>query len=323
MNDAIQETKSRYSNHPRLTVLSGGVGGARAARALATAVPGTHLTVIGNVGDDDVRYGVYVAADLDTILYTLAGIEGPHGWGIAEDTFTVMDRMAALGEDTTFRLGDRDLANCLWRSLRLAGGAALSETIAGLAEALGIAVRVLPATNDPLRTMVTVPGGERIAFQEYFVIRRHRDEVVALDFAGADGARPTPGLIDAVEQADVVVVAPSNPPLSVWPILAVDGIRDAVAAHDRVVGISPLFGGRPLKGPADRVLASLGLPAGNAGVVAAYEGLLSDFVVDEGDAADVALLGAPGLRVHAMDTRMADPDAGKRFAAALLEALGW
>jgi LPPG:FO 2-phospho-L-lactate transferase len=323
MNDAIQETKSRYSNHPRLALLSGGVGGARAARALAAAVPDTHLTVIGNVGDDDVRYGVHVSADLDTIVYTLAGMEGPHGWGLADDTFSVMDRLAALGENTTFRLGDRDFANCLWRTIRLAEGAPLSATVTRLAETLGLSVRVAPATDDQLRTMVTVAGGLRLAFQEYFVIRQHRDEVVGLDFVGASEARPAPGVIDAIDGADVVVIAPSNPPLSVWPILAVESIRDAVAAHDRVVAVSPLFGGKPLKGPADRVLDSLGLPAGNAGVVAAYDGLLSDFVVDEGDAGDVAALGAPGLRVHSMDTRMADRDAGKRFAAALLEALGW
>jgi LPPG:FO 2-phospho-L-lactate transferase len=321
MNDAIQETKSRYSNHPRLAVLSGGVGGARAARALATAVPETHLTVIGNVGDDEVRYGVHVSADLDTILYTLAGVEGPHGWGIAGDTFSVMDQLSRLGTDTTFRLGDRDLAHCLWRTLRLAGGAPLSETIAGLGAALGVTVPVIPATDDRLRTEVTVAGGERLSFQEYFVVRGHRDVVTGLDFVGAAVAAPAPGVIAAVEAADIVVIAPSNPPLSVWPILAVEPIRAAVATHDHVVAVSPLFGGVALKGPADRVLGSLGLPPGNAGVVAAYGGLLSDLVVDEGDAGDAVTL--TGVRVHVTDTRIAEPEAGKRFATTLLEKLGW
>lgn len=323
MNDAIQETKSRYSNHPFVAVLAGGVGGARAARALSSVVPDTHLAVIGNVGDDEVCYGVHVSADLDTILYTLAGIEGPHGWGIAGDTFAVMDWLGRLGEDTTFRLGDRDLANCLWRTIHLADGGTLSEAISALAAALGVTVPVLPATDDRLRTEVVVAGGERLAFQEYFVIRGHRDEVTGVEFAGAGTAAAAPGVVAAIERADLVVIAPSNPPLSVWPILAVEEIRDAVAVHDRVAAISPLFGGKALKGPADRVLRSLGFPEGNTGVVAAYDGLLSDLVVDKGDAPDVPLLAGRRLTVHALDTRIAEPEAGKRFATTLLEILGW
>ena len=198
MNDAIQETKARYSNHPRLVVLCGGVGGARAARALAAVVRPEHLTVIGNVGDDEVRYGVYVSADLDTITYTLAGIEGSQGWGVAGDTFAVMEQLSALGEDTTFRLGDRDLANCLLRTVRLADGEALSTAVAHGAAALGVTVRILPATDDPLRTEVLTSGGERLAFQEYFVVRGHRDEVSNLAFVGAADAKPAPGVTEAI-----------------------------------------------------------------------------------------------------------------------------
>ena len=323
MNDAIQETKSRYSNHPRLAVLSGGVGGARAARALAGILPPTHLTVIGNVGDDEERYGVHISADLDTITYTLAGIQGPQGWGIAGDTFAAMDQLAALGEDATFRLGDRDLANCLLRTVRLDAGEPLSATIAAAATALGVTVPLLPATDDPLRTQIITTNGERLAFQEYFVIRGNRDEVAELSFVGAKSARPAPGVIAAIEEADAVVIAPSNPPLSIWPILAVPRISEAIKGHRRVVAVSPLFAGKPVKGPADRVLASLGLPAGNAGIAAAYDGLLSDLIVDEGDAADVEPLTTPHLTVHALDTKMAEMDAGKRFAAAMLEELDW
>jgi len=323
MNDAIQETKPRYSNHPRIAVLCGGVGGARAARALASVVPDTHLTVIGNVGDDEVLYGVHVSADIDTIVYTLAGIQGPHGWGIAGDTFAVMDQLSMLGEDTTFRLGDRDLANCLRRTVRLAAGDPLSRTIAEGAAALGVMMSVLPASDDRLRTEIITTDKERLAFQDYFVIRGHRDEVAGLDFLGSEDATPAPGVVEAIEGADVIVVAPSNPPLSIWPILAVGDIGSAVARHDRVVAISPLFGGAPLKGPADRVLASLGFGRGNQGVAGAYAGLLSDFVIDVGDTADIELLAVPGLAVHALDTRMGEPDAGKRFAASLLETLGW
>ena len=323
MNDAIQETKSRYSNHPRLAVLAGGVGGARSARALAAVVPPAHLTVIGNVGDDEERYGVHISADLDTITYTLAGIEGPQGWGVAGDTFAAMDQMAALGEDTAFRLGDRDLANCLLRTVRLDSGEPLSATIARAAAALGVALRVLPATDDTLRTEIITAGGERVAFQEYFVVRAQRDEVAELSFVGARTAKPAPEVVQAIEEADAVVIAPSNPPLSIWPILAVRGIREAVDRHQQVVAISPLFGGKPVKGPADRVLASLGLPAGNAGVAAAYAGLLSDLIVDDGDAADVESLKTPSLAVHALDIRMGDRESGKRFADAMLEELGW
>ncbi len=323
MNDAIQETKSRYSNHPRIAVLAGGVGGARAARALAAVLPASQLTVIGNVGDDDERYGVHVSADLDTITYTLAGIEGPQGWGIAGDTFTVMDQIRAMGQDTTFRLGDRDLACCLLRTARLEAGEPLSAIVADTAAALGVTPAVLPATDDRLRTEILAADGERLAFQEYFVIRGHQDEVAGLDFVGAPTAAPAPGVIEAIDGADVVVIAPSNPPLSIWPILAVTDIEAAVGAHGRVVAVSPLFNGAPLKGPADRVLASLGLPPGNAGIAAAYDGLISDLVVDVDDGADVDALASPQLTVHALDTRIGDRDAGKRFAAALLEALGW
>jgi LPPG:FO 2-phospho-L-lactate transferase len=323
INDAIQETKSRYSNHPRIALLAGGVGGARAARALAAVLPSSDLRVIGNVGDDEVRYGVHVAADLDTITYTLAGIEGPNGWGVAGDTFAVMDELSALGEETTFRLGDRDLANCLLRTIRLAQGRPLSSTVADATRAHGITVPVLPATDDRLRTEVTIASGERLGFQEYFVVRGHRDVVADLDFVGAADAAPAPGVIAAIHDADIVLIAPSNPPLSIWPILAVSEISTAVADHDRVVVISPLFGGVPLKGPADRVMASLGLPAGNAGVVAAYDGLLSDLVVDIGDAADIAALASSDLAVHALDTRIGDAESGKRFAEGLFEVLGW
>jgi LPPG:FO 2-phospho-L-lactate transferase len=207
--------------------------------------------------------------------------------------------------------------------VRLAAGDPLSTTIAEGAAALGVMVPILPATDDRLRTEIITADGERLAFQDYFVIRGHRDEVAGLDFIGSEDAMPAPGVVEAIEGADVVVIAPSNPPLSIWPILAVGDIGAAVARHDRVVAISPLFGGAPLKGPADRVLASLGFGPGNRGVTGAYAGLLSDFVIDVGDTADVELLAVPGLAVHALDTRMGEPDAGKRFAAALLEALGW
>lgn len=271
------------------------------------------MTVIGNVGDDDHMYGVPVSADLDTMIYTLAGIEGSEGWGIRDDTFTVMDHLQSLGVDTSFRLGDRDLATCLDRARILRAGGSLSEATASTTAALGVDTAVLPASDDAIRTRIRTTDGSWLSFQEYFVERAHRDVVTEIEYAGATGASPAPGVIEAIDAATLVVIAPSNPPLSIGPILAVAEIARAVARHRRVVAISPLFGGKALKGPADRVMASLGYPAGNAGVLSAYEGFITDLVIDAGDADDVADLGG-SVNVHVADTRLADRDAAARFA---------
>ncbi|NQV07251.1 2-phospho-L-lactate transferase [bacterium] len=308
------------SQSPTLVLLSGGVGGARLAQGLED-IPGVAITVIANVGDDEEMYGVHVSADLDTVLYTLAGRQGPHGWGMAGDTFRVMDHLADLGVDTSFRLGDTDLATCLRRTMALEGGASLSEITAEITAAFGIRSRLLPATDDRLRTRVQTPDGEWLAFQDYFVLRKHKDRVMDLEYQGGETALPAPGVIEAIESASAVLLAPSNPPLSVWPILAVHGIRDAIAAHDRVVAVSPLFAGRALKGPAAEVMDSLGLPPGTAGILEAYEGLLTDLVIDIGDAADVALHGDGSVSLHAADTRIADRAASRRFAQMLIEEI--
>lgn len=298
------------------TLLAGGVGGARLGRGLA-AVPAPHdLTIIVNVGDDDRIYGAHVAADLDTVTYTLAGIEGPHGWGIADDSFTVMHALEQLGIDAGFRLGDRDLAVCLARTVDLDGGVPLSTSTRRLAAALGVASTVLPATDDSIRTRLQTADGW-LDFQDYFVRRGHRDQVLAVEYAGSDEATPAPGVIEAIVAADQIVIAPSNPPLSIHPILAVGAIAEAVAAHTRVIAVSPLFGGKALKGPADRVLASLGFPPGNAGVLAAYDGLITDLVVDAGDEQDRSL--ETDVRIHAVNTRFPDLEAAARFAAWLVD----
>jgi LPPG:FO 2-phospho-L-lactate transferase len=289
------------------------------ARGLAQVLGPDELTVIVNVGDDDVIHGVHVSADLDTVVYTLAGIEGPHGWGIADDTFETMVRLAELGEDTTFRLGDRDLTTCLARSIALGRGEPLSEITTRIRTSLGVTHTVLPATDDPLRTRLFTVDGEWLAFQEYFVIRRHRDEIVKLEYEGAATAAPSPGVLGAITGADAVIIAPSNPPLSIHPILAVPGIREAVAEANRVTAVSPLFGGRALKGPADRVMASLGLPPGTAGVLTAYDGLIDTLVVDDDDAGDVALTDE--VAIVPTNTRIAEPDAAGRFATWLLDLL--
>jgi LPPG:FO 2-phospho-L-lactate transferase len=311
MNDAIQGSKSTYSN-PFAVLLAGGVGGARAARSLLTRLTAAQVTVVGNVGDDDHIYGVAVSADLDTLVYTLAGIEGPEGWGIRDDTFTVMDHLASLGVDTSFRLGDRDLSVCLLRSQWLSSGGTLSGATASIRAGLGVDTEVLPASDDMIRTRIRTAEGTWLSFQEYFVGRGHRDEVAEIEYAGAEQAEPAPGVIEAIEGAGIVIIAPSNPPLSIRPILEVQAIKRAVAAHHRVVAISPFFGGKALKGPADRVMASLGYPSGNAGVVAAYDGIITDLVVDARDAADAGKL-SDSVRVHVTETSLTSHDASRRF----------
>ncbi len=265
-------------------------------------------------------YGAHVAADLDTVTYTLAGIEGPHGWGLADDTFAVMDEMSARGIDTSFRLGDRDLATCLQRTAALQAGAPLSMATARIATSLGVEPTVLPASDDPIRTTVQIADGSWIPFQEYFVARRHQDEVIALRYSGIDEATPAPGVIEAITTADVVVIAPSNPPLSIWPILDIPGVRDAVQRAPNVLAVSPLFGGKALKGPADRVLASLGLSPGTAGILEAYDGLLSRLVIDATDAGDEAL-ATEHTTVIATDTRMLSAEDGRRFATWLMDTM--
>ena len=294
-------------------MLSGGVGGARMARGLAAALPPEDLTVVVNVGDDDVIYGVHVAADLDTVTYTLAGIEGPEGWGIAGDTFATMGHLDELGVDTTFRLGDQDLATCLARTAALHTGEALSEATRRLTRSLGVEIAVIPATDDPVRTRITTDTGEDLSFQEYFVLRRHGEHVAAVRYDGSTQASPAPGVLEAIHTSDAVVIAPSNPPLSIWPILAVPGVEEAVRVKP-VVAVSPLFGGRALKGPADRVMGTLGLPPGNAGIVAAYRGLVSTLVVDVGDADD-----ALDVAIAARDTRIPDLASATRLAHDVLE----
>ena len=304
----------------KVVLLSGGVGGARLARGLA-ALDDVDLTVVVNVGDDELVYGLQVSPDLDTVTYTLAGVEGPEGWGLSADTFTVMKRLGLFGTDTRFRIGDRDLATSLFRTQELLAGASLSDITARTATALGAPGTILPATEHTLRTKIETADREWLSFQEYFVMRNHEDEVTDVRFDGVESAQPSPGVLAAIEAANALIIGPSNPPLSIWPILAIEGITAALESAGRIIAVSPLFGGRALKGPADRVMTSLGLPAGNAGVVAAYGGLLHDLVIDTGDANERAGLGDLGVKIHVGDTRIADPTAAVAFADWLIGLL--
>ncbi len=304
-----------------MTLLAGGVGGARIARALRTVIDPGNLTVVVNVGDDTERYGVYVSADPDTVMYTLAGVEGPQGWGRYADTMMVMDSLTELGVDTTFRLGDADLAVCLARTEMLAKGDPLSLITARLSAALGITdVTLLPSTDDRLATYVRIARGEWLPFQEYFVDRQHSDRVEALAFHGSIEATPAPGVVEAIVKANILLIAPSNPPLSIWPILAIDAIHDAVGRHPLRAAVSPLFGGRPLKGPADKVMEGVGLSGGTRGILEAYRGMIDHLFIDNGDAADLSLGEEFGVALHAVDTLMGD-DQGRQLARRILEEL--
>lgn len=283
------------------------------ARGLA-AMDDVDLTVVVNVGDDSDNHGLAVCPDLDTVVYTLAGVEGPHGWGRADESFVFNEEIARFGVDNTFLLGDRDLALKVFRTHMLETSP-LSEVTAAVCRAFDLSTRVLPATDNRLRTRIRINEGW-ISFQEYFVERRHLDTVLELEFEGAGSALPAPGFLEAVASADVVVIAPSNPPLSIWPILAIPGVRASVAAHPNVVAVSPLIGGHTVKGPADVVMTSLGLPPGNEGVAAAYQGLIDRLVVDEADR-DL-LPRVPGVDVVVTQTLIPTREDGARLAKEIL-----
>jgi LPPG:FO 2-phospho-L-lactate transferase len=301
----------------RIACLSGGVGGAKLARGLQDVLAPGELTVIGNVGDDVEVLGLHVSPDLDSVLYALAGLnDEERGWGRAGETWRALEAARRWGGEGWFMLGDLDLGLHLVRTQALRTGDPLSTITARLAEAAEIATRLVPATDDPLRTSVVTPAGT-FPFQEWFVTRRHEDEVDAMVFSGADAARPAPGVLEAIRDADALVVAPSNPYTSIHPILAVEGIGQAVAARrTRTIAVSPLVGGRAVKGPLDRMLTRMAGGTTPKHVAGCYEGLIGALVVDRADApaeADVPLV--------VTDTLMIDRDAARRLAEVVLEAL--
>jgi LPPG:FO 2-phospho-L-lactate transferase len=304
----------------KVAVLSGGVGGARFLRGLVGVVDPLDVTIVGNVADDLEVLGLHVSPDLDSVLYTLAGLsDDERGWGRADETWNALETVAELGGESWFRLGDRDLGLHLVRTQLLREGAALSAATEQLAHAVGLQAALLPATDDPVRTFVETPAGT-FPFQTWFVARGHRDEVDAVHYAGAPDARPAPGVLDALDAADVILVAPSNPYVSIGPILAVDAIREALAQRTvPCVAVSPLIGGRAVKGPADRMLSRLAGGTAPAHVASCYDGLIDVLVVDEADAAAAA---DPAIRTVATATLMRDADAARRLAAAALDAAG-
>ncbi len=304
----------------KVVCLSGGVGGARFLRGLVDVVGPEDVTIVGNVGDDVEILGLRVSPDLDSILYALTGLaDEERGWGRADESWDALSTVESLGGESWFRLGDRDLGLHLVRTQALRAGEPLSAVTARLASALGLRATLLPATDDRLRTHLTTPAG-RFPFQEWFVARGHRDEVDAVDYEGAGAARPAPGVLDALGEADVIVLAPSNPYVSIGPILAVEEIRAALAERRApAVAVSPLIGGRAVKGPADRMLARLAGGTTPHQVTQCYKGLIDALVIDEADEADAA-----GLPIRPIVTRtlMTDADARRRLAEAALEVAG-
>ncbi|HUI04867.1 MAG TPA: 2-phospho-L-lactate transferase [Acidimicrobiales bacterium] len=305
-----------------ITAVAGGVGAARLLRGLVRVVPPEDVTAVVNTGDDTEVHGLHVSPDLDTVTYTLAGLnDDERGWGLAGETWAAMDALERLGGDTWFRLGDRDLATHLYRSERLRQGAALSTVTAEIAAALGVGARLLPVSDDPLRTHLTLAGGPEVTFQDYFVRRRHAVAVEAVRFSGADAARPGPGVLDALLRAELVVVCPSNPIVSVGPVLAVPGVRDALAARrDDVVAVSPIVAGAALKGPADRLMAELGHEPTVVGVARLYAAFAGTLVVDDADAALAARVEACDVRCVVAPTVMHTPADAAALAVRLLDA---
>jgi LPPG:FO 2-phospho-L-lactate transferase len=305
-----------------IVVLSGGFGGARFVRGLANATSPGEVTVIGNVGDDAEILGLHVSPDLDSLVYALAGVNDERrGWGRRRETWNALGTVKELGDaETWFQLGDRDIGLHLVRTKALRAGEPLSSVTVRIATALGVDIRLLPATDDRLRTIVETAGGT-FSLQEWFVKRAHRDEVEGLHFEGSALARPAPGVLEAIESASVVVIAPSNPYISVWPILAVEAIRDAVERGPApVVGISPVIGGKAVKGPADAMLRRLAGGTAPVHVAGCYPGLLDALVIDEADAAGVEALEATGVRAHVTRTLMKDRRASRRLAETVLQA---
>ncbi len=308
----------------KVTVICGGVGAARFLRGLVQVVEPRHVTAVVNVGDDSVLHGLEISPDLDTITYTLAGaIDPQRGWGLVDETWHAMEQVHryaatngvdahdAVGNDAAgwFSLGDRDLGTHLYRTSRRRAGATLAQVTAEIARSWGLELAMLPVTDDPLRTELTTIDGRLLSFQEYFVREQHSVAVRSVRVAGADASTPAPGVLESIGDADVVVIAPSNPVVSIDPVLAVPGVRGAIVdARTRTVAVSPIVGGAALKGPADRLLRELGHDASVVGVARWYAPLAAALVIDEVDAPLSDRVDAEGIRSVVTATVMTGPE---------------
>ena len=304
----------------KITALAGGVGAARFLRGLTRAIPAETVTVIGNTGDDSVMHGLHISPDLDIVCYTLAGIVDTAGWGIARDTTHALDQLGSYGVDTWFTLKDRDLGTHMARTGWLSQGLTLTEVTDRIRTGLGVAARILPMSDHPVRTKIVTTGGITRDFQEYFVKLRHSDEVAAVAFDGAGASSPAPGVLEALEQADRIFVCPSNPVLSIGPILAVPGIRKALARRrSEVVAVSPIIAGAALKGPAATLLPVVGAEASAAGVAGLYRDFCGTMVVDHADGDQLDRIESLGMSTLATRTVMRTPADAELLAKEMLQ----
>ena len=303
-----------------IAALAGGVGAARMLRGLLAVMPPADVTAVVNVDDDMTLHGLHISPDLDTVTYTLAGAVNPDtGWGLVGETWQAMEALARYGGQTWFRLGDRDLATHLYRTQRLAEGAGLADVTAEITRAWGLSLRILPATEDHCATFVDVVGEGELSFQEYFVGRQHSVPAKAVRYEGALAARPGPGVVDALIAAERIVVCPSNPLLSIGPILAVADIRATVESRrSDTIAVSPIVAGAAIKGPADRLLTELGHESSVVGVARLYAPIVATLVIDEADADLAGAVEAEGVRAVVAPTIMHGPDEAAALARVVL-----
>ncbi len=306
-----------------IAALAGGVGAARLLAGMVQIADPAGISAIVNTGDDIELHGLHVSPDLDTVTYTLAGVVDPTtGWGLAGESWQAMDALDRYGGQTWFRLGDRDLATHMFRTQMLRDGHPLSEVVTAVAQAWGVTVHLLPMSDDPVRTRITLASGEEVAFQDYFVRLRHSVPITKVRFDGAAQAEPGPGVLAALDAADAVVVCPSNPVVSIGPILAIPGVRTALERRKAtVVAVSPIVAGAAVKGPADRMLAELGHEPSAVSVAELYSSFAGTLVVDEADAALAPRIEATGLRCVVAPTIMVDREAAAHLARTALDAL--
>ncbi len=304
-----------------VAALAGGVGAARLLRGMVQVVPPEKLVIIGNTGDDVEFYGLHISPDLDIVMYTLAGVVDENkGWGVSSDTFDCLEMLGKLGFETWFRLGDKDLAVHIARTKFLKDGMRLSEATSRLCQKLGVKAKLVPMTDDRVSTKV-VSGDLRLDFQEYFVKRKTEDTVTSVVFEGADKAKPAPMVVEALEEAERVVICPSNPILSISPILSIRQIKDALKKTGAyVVAVSPIVGGKALKGPADRIMASMGFEVSAYGVAEFYREFLDHIVIDEVDEQQKERIESLGVKVTVADTVMKSVEDSVRLAKIVLNA---
>ena len=304
-------------------MLAGGVGAAKFIRGLVRIIPPERLTVVVNTGDDETFFGLHVSPDVDTVMYTLAGEVHPgQGWGLRDESFRVLESLTRFYGKPWFGLGDRDLATHLYRTDRLRAGSKLSDIPTDIATRFGVKSRILPMSDDRVRTFVKLRGRDAIPFQEYFVKGRARGFVEKIELRGIEDARPLPSALDAIRKSAAVILAPSNPFVSLGPIFGLRGVREALAsARDRVVAISPIVGGKTIKGPADKMLRGLGLEVSALGIARLYKDIVGTFVLDKVDLNYIGAICDLGMRALAADTIMTTPAKAARLARIVLDSL--